>query len=182
MDRVIAARSAGLSPKTDPLDVFFDFLIAEGGSVGTIYAHHTEEDMNLAMVQPWCSIGSDGSAMAVEGPLRSGHPHPRSFGTFARVLGEYVRTRRLLRLEDAVRKMTSLNAAKAGLIDRGLLRPGLFADITVFDPDQVVDRATYLDPFRYSVGIRYVLVNGRLVIDGGQHTHAHPGRALRHGR
>jgi len=78
--------------------------------------------------------------------------------------------------------MTSLNAAKAGLYDRGLLRPGLFADITVFDPAQVADRATYLEPFRYSVGIRYVLVNGQLVLDGTQHTHAHPGRALRHGR
>ena len=120
--------------------------------------------------------------MAVEGPLRAGHPHPRSFGTFARVLGEYVRTRRLLRLEDAVRKMTSMNAAKAGLIDRGLLRPGQFADVTVFDPDQVVDRATYLDPFHYSVGVRYVLVNGQPVLDAGQHTHAHPGRALRLGR
>ena len=80
--------------------------------------------MNLALVQPWCSIGSDGSALAIEGPLRRGHPHPRSFGTFPRILGEYVRNRGLLRLEDAVRKMTSLNAAKAGLLDRGLLRPG----------------------------------------------------------
>ena len=182
MDRVIAVRSAGINPAPDPMDVFFDFLIAEGGSVGTIYAHHTEEDMNLAMVQPWCSIGSDGSAMAVEGPLRFGHPHPRSFGTFARVLGEYVRNRGLLRLEDAVRKMTSLNAAKAGLTDRGILRPGLFADLTVFDADQVVDRATYLDPFRYSVGIRHLIVNGQIVLEAGQHTHAHPGRALRHGR
>jgi N-acyl-D-aspartate/D-glutamate deacylase len=78
--------------------------------------------------------------------------------------------------------MTSLNAAKAGLYDRGLLRPGLFADITVIDADQVADRATYLVPFQYSVGIRCVLVNGKLVLDGGQHTHAHPGRALRHGR
>ena len=81
-----------------------------------------------------------------------------------------------------MRKMTSLNAAKAGLIDRGILRPGLFADVTVFDPDAVIDRATYLDPFRYSVGIQYVVVNGQLVLDGGQHTHAHPGRALRHAR
>ena len=134
--------------------------------------------MNLAMVQPWCSIGSDGSALAIEGPLRRGHPHPRSFGTFPRVLGEYVRNRRLLRLEDAVRKMTSLNAAKVGLLDRGLLRPGLFADVTIFDPETVVDQATYLEPFQYSDGIRYVLVNGQLVLDGGQHTHAHPGRAL----
>ncbi len=183
MNRVIGELAvADKSPRQDPMGYFFDFLIAEGGSVGTIYAHHTEEDMNLAMVQPWCSIGSDGSAMAVEGPLRAGHPHPRSFGTFARVLGEYVRNRRLLRLEVAVCKMTSLNAAKAGLIDRGILRPGLFADVTVFDPDAVIDRATYLDPFRYSVGIEYVVVNGKLVLDGGQHTHAHPGRALRHAR
>lgn len=182
MDRVIAMRSAGISPAPDPLDVFFDFLIAEGGSVGTIYAHHTEEDMNLALAQPWCSIGSDGSALAVAGPLRSGHPHPRNFGTFARVLGEYVRNRRLLRLEDAIRKMTSLNAAKAGLVDRGLLRPGQFADVTVFDPQRIADRATYLEPFQYSVGIPYVLVNGQVVLDGGKHTHAHPGRALRHGR
>ena len=127
-------RSAGTSPAPDPLDVFFDFLIEEDGAIGTIYAHHTEEDMNLALVQPWCSIGSDGSALAIEGPLRRGHPHPRSFGTFAAILGEYVRNRRLLRLEDAVRKMTSLNAAKAGLLDRGMLRPGLFADVDNLRP------------------------------------------------
>ncbi len=182
MDRIIAARTAGRSPAQDPLDVLFDFLIEENGSIGTIYAHHTEEDMNLALVQPWCSIGYDGTALAIEGPLRSGHPHPRSFGTFARVLGEYVRQRRLLRWEDAVRKMTSLNAAKAGLVDRGLLRPGLFADVTIFDPVAILDRATYLDPFQYSLGIVFVIVNGRLVLDRGQLTHAHPGRALRHGR
>ena len=137
--------------------------------------------MNLALVQPWCSIGSDGSALAIEGPLRRGHPHPRSFGTFPRILGEYVRNRRLLRLEDAVRKMTSLNAAKAGLIDRGLLRPGLFADVTIFDPATVIDHATYLEPFQYSEGIEYVLVNGQLVLDKGQPTQARPGRALRLG-
>ena len=138
--------------------------------------------MNLVLSQPWCSIGSDGSALAIEGPLRAGHPHPRSFGTFARVLGEYVRNRRLLRLEDAVRKMTSLNAAKAGLIDRGILRPGLSADVTLFDPATVIDHATYLEPFQYSTGIRFVLVNGQVVLDDRHHTGAHPGRALRHGR
>ena len=87
------------------------------------------------------------------GPAPRGHPHPRSFGTFPRVLGEYVRNRRLLRLEDAVRKMTSLNAAKVGLLDRGILRPGLFADVVIFDPDTVIDHATYLEPFQYSTGI-----------------------------
>jgi N-acyl-D-amino-acid deacylase len=182
MDRIIAAKTAGKVPAADPLDVLFDFLIEESGSIGTIYAHHTEEDMNLVLSQPWCSIGSDGSALAIEGPLRSGHPHPRSFGTFARVLGEYVRNRRILRLEDAVRKMTSMNAAKAGLVDRGILRPGLLADVTLFNPTTVIDHATYLEPFQYSTGIRFVIVNGKIVLDDGQHTGAHPGRALRHGR
>ena len=182
MDRIIAAKTAGKTPAPDPLDVLFDFLIEENGSIGTIYAHHTEEDMNLVLSQPWCSIGSDGSALAIEGPLRAGHPHPRSFGTFARVLGEYVRNRRLLRLEDAVRKMTSLNAAKAGIVDRGLVRPGLLADVTIFNPVTVIDHATYLEPFQYSTGIRFVMVNGQIVLDDGRHTGAHPGRALRRGR
>src|SRR5689334_23758365 len=99
--------------------------------------------MNKALVQPWCSIGSDGSAYAVEGPLRRGNPHPRNFGTFPRILGVYVRERGVLRLEDAVRKMTSLNAAKIGLRDRGLVREGCHADLAIFDPQYVIDRATY---------------------------------------
>ncbi len=94
MDRVLAAQSKGKNPPPDPLDVLFDLLIEEGGSVPTVYAHHTEKDMNLALAQPWCSIGSDGSAYAIEGPLRRGNPHPRNFGTFPRVLGVYVREQR----------------------------------------------------------------------------------------
>jgi N-acyl-D-aspartate/D-glutamate deacylase len=138
--------------------------------------------MNLALGKPWCSIGSDGYALAIAGPLRRGHPHPRSFGTFPRILGEYVRTKQLLSLEDAVRKMTSLNAAKVGLFERGLLRPGLFADVTIFDPKTVTDHATYLEPFHYSSGIFHVVVNGELVLDDGRPTDKRPGRALRHGR
>jgi N-acyl-D-aspartate/D-glutamate deacylase len=179
VDRIIAAKSKGKDPVPDPLDVFFDLLIEEGGSVSTVFEHHTEKDMNLALVQPWCSIGSDGSAYAVEGLLRRGHPHPRNFGTFPRVLGVYVRERGLLRLEDAVRKMTSLNAAKLGILDRGLLRAGQFADLTVFDPERVIDRSTYTEPFQYSVGIEYVVVNGQLVLERGKPTGAKPGRALR---
>src|SRR5436190_2544895 len=99
--------------------------------------------MNLAMIQPWCSIGSDGLAYATEGTLRRGHPHPRSFGTFPRVLGVYVRQKGVLSLESAVRKMTSQNAAKLGLFDRGILRAGQYADIAVFDAERVIDRATY---------------------------------------
>jgi N-acyl-D-aspartate/D-glutamate deacylase len=178
MDRVLALRSEGRNDR-DPLDELFDLLIEEDGSVSTVYAHHTEKDMNLALAQPWCSIGSDGSAYAIEGPLRRGNPHPRNFGTFPRVLGVYVREQGLLRLEDAVRKMTSLNAAKVGILDRGLLRPGMFADITIFDPERVIDRASYTEPFQYNEGIEYVIVNGEVVLDRGRHTGARPGRALR---
>jgi N-acyl-D-aspartate/D-glutamate deacylase len=179
VDRILAARTKG--KQADLLEEFFDLLHEEGGSIPTVYDHHTEKDMNLAMKQPWCSIGSDGSALATDGPTRRGNPHPRSFGTFPRVLGVYVRERGLLTLEDAVRRMTSLNAAKLGLYDRGLLRPGLAADVTVFDAERVIDRATYTEPFQYSEGIEYVLVNGQLVLDRGKHTGARPGRSLRRG-
>lgn len=179
MDRVMAARTRNKKPTPDLLDELFDLLIEEGGSVSTVYAHHTEDDMQLALKQPWCSIGSDGSSYAVEGPLRRGNPHPRNFGTFPRVLGVYVREAGVLKLEDAVRKMTSLNAAKLGLTDRGLVRPNLFADLTLFDPQRVVDRATYEDPFQYAAGIEYVIVNGQVVLDRGQHTGARPGKPLR---
>jgi N-acyl-D-aspartate/D-glutamate deacylase len=179
MDKVIADVSKNQNPAPEPLDAMFDLLIASEGSVGIVYAHHTEKDMNLALGQSWCSIGSDGSAYSIEGPLRRGNPHPRNFGTFPRVLGVYVREQRLLTLEDAVRKMTSLNAAKLGIFDRGLLRPGNFADIAVFDPERVIDRSTYTDPFRYSEGIDYVIVNGEVVLDQGRHTGKRPGRALK---
>ena len=179
MDRVISLKTEKLDPKTDPLDVLFDLLLEHDGSVSTVYAHHTEEDMNLALSQPWCSIGSDGSAYAIEGPLRRGNPHPRNFGTFPRVLGVYVRERKLLSLEDAVRKMTSLNANRLGINDRGLLKPGMMADVTVLDAERIIDRATYTEPFQYSEGIEYVIVNGQVVLDRGKHTGAMPGRALR---
>jgi N-acyl-D-aspartate/D-glutamate deacylase len=179
MDHVLAVKASGKKPPPDPFDVFLDFLIEHNGSVGTVYAHHTEEDMNLALSQPWCSIGSDGSALATDGALRRGNPHPRNFGTFPRVLGVYARDKRLLRLEDAVRKMTSLNATKLGLTDRGLVRPGFFADLTLFDPTTVIDRSTYTEPFHYNNGLEYVIVNGQVVLDRGEHTGARPGRVLR---
>ena len=180
MDRILAARVKDKSPPPDLLDEMFDLLIEQGGQLGTVYAHHTEKDMNLAMIQPWCGIGSDGTDAAIDGPLRRGHPHPRSFGTFPRILGVYVRERKLLRLEDAVRKMTSQNAEKLGLTDRGLIRPGQFADVTLFDPERVGDKATYEEPFQYSVGIAAVIVNGQIVLENGTRTDARPGRALRH--
>ena len=180
MDRVMALRTRSQNPPPDSLDVLFDLLIEEGGSIPTVYAHHTEEDMNLALAQSWCSIGSDGSALSIDGALRRGNPHPRNFGTFPRLLGVYVRERKVVSLEQAIRKMTSLNAAKIGLRDRGLVREGLAADLCLFDPAKVIDRATYTEPFQYNDGIEYVFVNGQLVLDRGTHTGAKPGVALRH--
>ena len=162
------------------MDVFLDYLSDENGTVSTVYAHHTEEDMTVALAQPWCSIGSDGYALATDGPLRRGNPHPRSFGTFPRVLGVYVRELKTLRLEDAVRKMTSLNAAKICLHDRGLIEPGQYADLVVFNPATIIDRATYTEPFQYAEGISHVVVNGQVVISDGKLTGTRPGKALRH--
>jgi N-acyl-D-amino-acid deacylase len=179
MDRVMNLRTQG-KKNADLLDELLDVLIDQDGSVPTVFAHHTEEDMQFALRQPWCSVGSDGSAYATSGPLKRGNPHPRNFGTFPRVLGVYVREQHLLTLEDAIRKMTSLNAAKIGLQDRGTLRVGAFGDITLLDEGRVIDRSTYTEPFQYPEGIEYVLVNGQVVFDRGKHTGARPGRALRH--
>jgi N-acyl-D-aspartate/D-glutamate deacylase len=135
--------------------------------------------MNLAMQQPWCSIGSDGSAYATEGPLKRGNPHPRNFGTFPRVLGRYVRELKVIPLEEAIRKMTSLPASILGLADRGAIKEGQWADLVIFDPATVADKATFEDPFQYPVGIDTVLVNGTVVLDEGKHTNARPGKVLR---
>jgi N-acyl-D-aspartate/D-glutamate deacylase len=161
-----------------PLDVLFELLRENSGSVPTVYFHHAEEDMRYALRQPFVSIGSDGTAVKNEGPLARGNPHPRYYGTFPRVLGRYVREEKLLTLEDAVRKMTSANAAKIRIYDRGILRPGLAADITVFDRNRVIDRATFEKPHQYAEGIDYVIVNGQVVLDHGRHTHARPGAIL----
>ena len=161
-----------------PIDVLFELLIENGGSVPTVFFHHSEEDMRYALTQPFVSIGSDGSAVSADGAEGPAHPHPRFYGTFPRVLGRYVREARLLGLEEAVRKMTSANAAKVRQFDRGVLRPGLWADVTIFDPGTVVDRATFEQPKQYATGIDYVIVNGTVVIDRGQHAHARPGRIL----
>ncbi|MGE0041777.1 MAG: amidohydrolase family protein [Vicinamibacterales bacterium] len=171
-----AAAAAG----KDPFDFVFDLLVEERGSVGCVYFIMSEDDLALAMRQPWVAIGSDGSALSVEGPLRSGVPHPRNFGTFPRVLGRYVRERQVLSLEEAIRKMTSLPAGYLGLHDRGTLAAGQAADLVILDPDTVIDRATFEDPFQYPVGIDTVIVNGEVVLDEGAHTHARPGRILRH--
>lgn len=164
--------------KLAPVAALFKVLTDNGGSVPTVYFHHSEDDMRYALKQPFVSIGSDGTAVAAEGPLAAGNPHPRYYGTFARVLGRYVREEKVLSLEEAVRKMTSANAAKVHISDRGLLRAGLAADVTVFDADRIIDHATYDRPHQYATGVEYVIVNGRLVLERGEHTGAHPGVIL----
>jgi N-acyl-D-aspartate/D-glutamate deacylase len=168
-------------PGLKPTDVLFDTLIANGGSVPTVYFHHAEEDMQYALRQPFVSVGSDGTAVKTSGPTAKGNPHPRYYGTFPRVLGRYVREEKLLTLEEAVRKMTSANTAKIHVYDRGLLRPGQWADVTVFDAARVIDQATYEKPHQYAAGIEYVVVNGKVVLDKGRHTGARPG-AILHGQ
>jgi N-acyl-D-amino-acid deacylase len=170
-----AAKEAG----KDPFDFVFDLLIEERGSVGCVYFIIDEADLSLAMKMPWVSIGSDGSALAVEGPLRAGVPHPRSFGTFPRVLGRYVRELKVIPLEEAIRKMTSLPASILGLTDRGTIKEGQWADLVIFDPATVADKATFEDPFQYPVGIDTVLVNGKIVLEEGKHTNARPGKVLK---
>ena len=131
------------------------------------------------MKQPWVAVGSDGSSLAIEGPLRAGVPHPRNFGTFPRVLGRYVRELKVIPLEEAIRKMTSLPASILGLTDRGTIKDGQWADLVIFDPATVADKATFEDPFQYPVGIDTVLVNGKVVLDEGKHTNARPGKVLK---
>jgi N-acyl-D-aspartate/D-glutamate deacylase len=161
-----------------PLDVLFELLVENEGSVPTVYFHHAEEDMRYALKQPFVSVGSDGAAVKTEGPLSAGHPHPRYYGTFPRVLGRYVREEKLISLEEAVRKMTSANAAKIRIYDRGLLRPGQWADVTIFNPETVIDLATFERPHQYATGVEYVIVNGKVVLERGRHTGARPGVIL----
>ena len=173
MSEVIAARGG------DPVNVLFDVLLDENGSVPTVYFHHSEKDMQYALKQPFTSIGSDGTAISPEGPRGKTHPHPRYYGTFPRVLGRYTRELKVLTLPEAIRKMTSMNADKISIPDRGLLKVGYWADVTVFDPNSVADKATFVNPHQYPVGIPYVIVNGKVVLDNGRHTGALPGRVLR---
>jgi N-acyl-D-amino-acid deacylase len=170
-----AAKAAG----RDPYDFVFELLIAARGSVGCVWFIIDEDDLKLAMRQPWVSVGSDGSALATSGPLRAGVPHPRNFGTFPRVLGKYVREEHVIPLEQAVHKMSGLTASQLHFTDRGVIRPGFAADLVVFDPATVADRATFTDPFQYPVGIDTVIVNGRVVLDNGRHTGERPGVVIR---
>ncbi len=162
----------------DPVETLLDLLIEDESGVGTVYFITAEENIRKILPLPWVSFGSDEAAQAAEGVFLKSMPHPRAYGNFARVLGKYVREEKLLPLEKAVRKMTALPAGNLGLDRRGELREGFYADVVVFDPKTIADRATYEKPHQYAVGVRHVFVNGVAVLKDGEHTGATPGRAL----
>lgn len=163
----------------DELDALFDLLIADNAQTGMIVFLMSEDDVKLALKQPWVSIGIDHGEVALSGPLAEGNAHPRGYGSFPRILGRYVRDEHVLTLEEAIRKMTSLAANRVHLQGRGIIKPGFFADVVVFDPQTIHDVATFEEPNRLSVGMRFVLVNGEPVVLEGKQTTALPGRPLR---
>ncbi|HEU4879153.1 MAG TPA: D-aminoacylase [Gemmatimonadaceae bacterium] len=164
----------------DAYDAAFDLLIADRGRTSAIYFSFNEDALRLAMRQPWVSVGQDAGAVSPDSTGKWGERgHPRGFGTFPRILGRYVRQDSVISLEFAIRKMTSLAAQRVGLTERGLLRPGMYADITVFDPNTIIDNSTYEQPQQLATGVSYVFVNGVAVVDEGKVTSALPGRALR---
>lgn len=165
--------------KKDPLDAVFDLILADHGQTGAIYFIMSEDDMRAAMKSPLVSFCTDSGARATDGPLAGSKSHPRGWGSYPRILGRYVRDEKLLSLEAAIHKMTGAPAARVGLKERGLIKEGMFADITVFDPATVIDRATFESPNQYPTGIEYVIVNGKISVDKGQRTAALAGRPLR---
>jgi len=194
-DRIVIARArhhpewAGKSVQQladeagrDPLEWSCDALIEHDGAVDIVHHSMSEDDVRYVMAKDWVCIGSDSRANAPYGPLSFGKPHPRSYGTFPRVLGRYARDERVLGLEDAVRKMTSLTASRPRVHDRGVVKEGAWADLVVFDPSRVTDAATYDDPHRYPVGIEYVIVNGGVALESGETARERHGRFLRQGR
>ena len=170
-----AARMRGKSPEETAMDL----VVLDDSRVSTVYFLMSEENVRKQLALPWMSFGSDGGAFAPEGVFLNQSPHPRAYGTFARVLGRYVREEKALSLEDAIRKLTSLPADNLGLQRRGRLAPGYFADVVVFDPATIADHATYEKPHQYSTGVLHVFVNGVLVLREGEHTGALPGRVVR---
>jgi N-acyl-D-amino-acid deacylase len=162
----------------DPMDALFDFLIQDPSTGVAVFAM-SQSDVTLALQQPWVAIDNDSEGTSPEGLLGQAHPHPRAYGTFPRILAKYVREEKVLTLEDAIRKFSALPAQRMRLTDRGVLKAGMWADVVIFDPATVRDRATFDNPNQLSEGMEYVLVNGVPVIDQGKMTGALPGKVLR---
>ncbi len=162
----------------DPIDTAMDLIAEDESRVGTLYFIMSEENVKKEFVKPWISFGSDEASQAPEGVFLKSNPHPRAYGNFARVLGKYGRDEKLIPINEAVRRLSGLPATNLGLDHRGFLREGMFADVVVFDPSTITDRATYEKPHQYAVGMKHVFVNGVQVLKDGEHTGAKPGRAL----
>jgi N-acyl-D-aspartate/D-glutamate deacylase len=165
--------------KKAPLDTLFDLVLADKAQTGAIYFIASENDLRFGLKQPWTSIGLDANELSLDGPLFEPQSHPRAFGSMPRFLGHYVRDEHLLPLEQAVRKITSLPAQRERLRDRGLLKTGYFADVTIFDPATIQDRATYEKPTQLSEGVQYVFVNGELEYMASGVTGVKTGKVLR---
>ncbi|MBT9175375.1 MAG: D-aminoacylase [candidate division WS2 bacterium] len=168
------------SRNIDPSDLVFDLLAEEEDHISIIAFEINEDDMHLVLSHPTSMIGSDGYALATYGMLSESKPHPRSYGTFPRVIGKYVREKKLLTIQDAIRKMTSLPAQRLGLKNRGILREGCYADIVIFDKKKIIDKATFDNPHQYPDGIEYVLVNGQITLEKGKHRGTLAGKVLCH--
>ena len=162
-----------------PAETAMDLVTEDGSRVGTVYFMMSEDNVRREVRLPWVSFGSDEASQAPVPPFLEFTPHPRAYGNFARLLGKYVREEQLIPLEEAVRRLTSLPAANLALRDRGTLAPGAMADVVVFDPAAIADRATYEEPHQFATGMRHVFVNGTVVLKDGEHTGATPGRVVR---
>lgn len=162
----------------DPTETAMDLILEDRSRVGTVYFMMSEENISKQFRRPWVSLGSDAGSMATEGVFLKSSTHPRAYGNFARFLGKYVRDEKLMPLEEGIRRMTGLPATNLELDRRGFLKKGQFADVVVFDPQQIADKATFDNPHQYAVGVRDVFVNGVQVLKDGEHTGAKPGRAL----
>jgi N-acyl-D-amino-acid deacylase len=156
-----------------------DLVLEDHAGAGAIYFMMSDENIRKGIAQPWVSFGSDAGAQATEGVFLKSRPHPRAYGNFARLLGKYVREEKVIPLQEAIRKLTSLPAGNLKIDRRGLLRPGYFADVVVFDPQTISDHATFDNPHQYSTGVSHVFVNGMQVLRDGEHTGGKPGRVVR---
>jgi N-acyl-D-amino-acid deacylase len=162
----------------DPIDTIMDLLSEDESRIDAMYFVMSEENVRKELAKPWISFGSDEASQAPEGVFLKSNPHPRAYGNFARVLGKYTRDEKVLTLPEAVRRLSALAATNLGLDRRGFIQEGMFADVVVFDPATIGDRATFDKPHQYAIGMKHVFVNGVQVLKDGEHTGARPGRAL----
>jgi N-acyl-D-amino-acid deacylase len=162
----------------DPIETIMDLIAEDESRIESIYFLMSEENVKKELAKPWISFGSDEASQAPEGVFLKSNPHPRAYGNFARVLGKYVREEKVISLPEAVRRLSALPATNLGLDHRGFLKEGMFADVVIFDPKTISDRATFDKPHQYAVGMKQVFVNGVQVLKDGEHTGAKPGRAL----